>query len=71
MVVAPGFDEGEKMVKSKSGSVPHLVTIDSNNWQYKCDKKCLQYKLVSVCSHTIAAAEMNTPGQLRRVSSLS
>ena len=59
VVPAPGFGEDEKMVKSHSGSAPHLVTIDQNTWQYKCDDKCLQYKSVSVCSHTVAAAEIN------------
>ena len=27
--------------------------------QYKCDDKCPQYKSVCICSHTIAAAELN------------
>ena len=59
VVIAPGFGKGCKMVKSKSGSVPHLVTVNEKNWQYTCGEKCLQFKSASVCSHTVAAAEIN------------
>ena len=59
VVSAPGFCKGEKMVKSKSGSVPHMVSIDHMSLQYKCDDKCMQYKSTNICSHTVAAAEVN------------
>ncbi len=59
VVSAPGFSKGEKMVKSKSGSVPHMVSIDHEKLVYKCDDKCLQYKSANICSHTVAAAEVN------------
>jgi len=36
---APGLGPKEKMVKSKSGSTPHLVSI--NGLKYECDDKCL------------------------------
>ena len=59
MVSAPGFSKGEKMVKSKSGSVPHMVSIDHGSPQYKCDDKCLQDKSGHICSHTVAPAEVD------------
>jgi hypothetical protein len=61
IVSAPGFGPNDKMVKSKSGTTPHLVTVAKSNKmvQYKCDDKCPQYKSVYICSHTIAAAELN------------
>ena len=59
VVSAPGFCKGEKMVKSKSGSVPHMVSIDHMSLQYKCDDKCMWYKSTNICSHTVAAAEVN------------
>ena len=59
VVPASGLGQGDKMVKSKSGSVPHMVTIDHGSLHYKCDDKCLQYKSANICSHTVAAAEVN------------
>ncbi len=61
MVPAPGFGSKDKMVKSKSGSTPHLITasISLGEVQYRCDDKCPQYKSVHICSHTVAAAEAN------------
>ena len=56
VVVAPGCGPKDKMVKSKSGTVPHLVTAT----KYKCDDKCPQYKSLSICSHTVAAAQFNS-----------
>ena len=50
------------MVKSKSGSTPHLVTV-TKDFQYKCDDRCPQHRSLSICSHTVAAAESN--GELR------
>lgn len=38
--------------------MPHLV-ICAGGGEYKCDDKCPQYKSVSICSHTVAAAESN------------
>lgn len=55
---APGFGNGDRMVKSNSGSTPHLVTV-SKDYQYKCDDRCAQYKSLAICSHTVAAAESN------------
>ncbi len=58
VVVAPGLGEKDRMVKSTSGRVPHLVTCVGGG-EYKCDEKCPQYKSLSLCSHAVAAAESN------------
>lgn len=54
VVPAPGFGPSDKMVKSKSGSTPHLITVtkSDNGVQYKCDK-CPQDKSVYICSSTL------------------
>ena len=39
IVPAPGLDDKNRMVKSKSGSAPHLVKV-----QYLCDNQCPQFK---------------------------
>lgn len=61
VVCAPGLGAKDKMVKSQTGSSPHLVLTKASveGLQYKCDDKCPHYKSVSICSHTIAAAEAN------------
>lgn len=46
VVPAPGFGPKDKMVKSKSGSSPHLVSVVGQH--YKCDEKCPHYKSVSI-----------------------
>ena len=58
---APGFGPKHMMVKSRSGSSPHLVTTAAcgTGIQYKCDDKCTQYKSIGMCSHIIAASEYN------------
>ena len=43
IVVTPGCGPKDKMIKSKSGTAPHLVTT-SDNFEYKCDDKCPQFK---------------------------
>jgi len=45
------------MVKSRSGSAPHLVKV--SNSQYLCDGQCPQFKSINICSHVVAAAECN------------
>ena len=61
VVCAPGFGSKDRMVKSNSGSSPHLVlaVTSASVVQYKCDDKCPHYKSTNICSHTIAAAESN------------
>ena len=57
IVPAPGLGHKNRMVKSKSGSVPHLVKVSGS--QYQCDDKCPHFKSSSFCSHVVAAAESN------------
>ena len=61
VVPAPGFGPKDKMVKSKLGSTPHLVSMvtNSDGVQYKCDEKCLHFKSINICSHSVASAEVN------------
>ena len=58
---APGCGPKDKMVKSRSGVVPHLV-INKKEYKYTCDQcddKCPQFRLLGICSHTVSAAEIN------------
>ena len=55
---APGCGPKDKMVKSKTGVAPHLVTNKKES-QYACDDKCPQFKSIAICSHVIAAAQTN------------
>ena len=55
---APGCGPKDKMVKSKTGLAPHLVTNKKES-QYACDDKCPQYKSIAICSHVVAAAQTN------------
>jgi len=57
IVSAPGLGLKDKMVKSKSGSVPHMVKITGS--QYRCDDKSPHFKSLSICSYVVAAAEIN------------
>ena len=58
VVAAPGSDHKAKMVTSRSGSLPHFVQVVSPGY-YICDKNCLQWTSSQICSHTLAAAEIN------------
>lgn len=61
IVPALGLGPREKMVKSKSGSTPHLISV--NGFKYECDDKCPHFKSIKLCSHTVAASEVN--GELK------
>ena len=54
---ASGYDKAY-MVKSFSGKRPHLV-IAKTNGQYSCDGDCGNSKSLGLCSHSVAAAEVN------------
>jgi hypothetical protein len=56
VVPAPGCGPKDMMVKSTSGSAPHLVTTVDNGVTYKCDDKCLHYKSVNLCSHVVVVS---------------
>ena len=64
---APGYDSTCKMVISRSGKCPHLVT-SSKKGKYTCDNDCPNFKSMGICSHTVAVAHVN--GSLREVCSL-
>ena len=49
------------MVTSRSGSLPVQVVSPGH---YICDKNCLQWTSSQICSHTLAAAEINGDLQL-------
>jgi hypothetical protein len=61
IVPAPGLGEKDKMVKSMSGTAPHLVVsrASSVGIQYNCDDKCPQFKSLGICSHIVASSETN------------
>ena len=61
VVPAPGYGPQDKMVKSKSGSLPHLVKVSKCRLgvQYQCDQNCPQFQSAHICSHSVAAAESN------------
>ena len=60
----PGGNTKDRFVLSKSNTQPHHVKGNSNA-EYTCDDRCLHYKSISICSHTIAAAHSN--GELKEL----
>ena len=55
---SPGGNAKDRIVKSTSGSCPHLVTFKKGG-QYACDNECPNWKSMGVCSHSVAAAQDN------------
>ena len=60
---APGQGDNTRMVKSYSGSRPHLVSRKKNG-QYACDSMCPNWRSLGICAHSVAAAEDNKELQL-------
>ena len=60
---APGQGDNARMVKSYSGSCPHLVSRKKNG-QYACDSMCPNWRSLGICAHSVAAAEDNKELQL-------
>ena len=62
IVSAPGFGKKDKMVKSTTGTIPHLIIscTKSSGVQYNCDDRCPHYKSIGICSHIVAVAEKNS-----------
>lgn len=58
IVPAPGHGKDSRMVLSRSGKMPHLVSIKKNGGM-ACDKDCPQYQSAGICSHIVAAAMYN------------
>ena len=55
---APGLDLKSHTVVSASGKRPHMVSVKKTG-QYVCDKGCGNWNSLSICSHTVAVAEIN------------
>ena len=53
---APGQNPDARMVLSRRGKRPHLVT-PKRSGGYACDDDCPQYRSSRLCSHVVAAAE--------------
>ena len=58
MFPAPGQSAEARMVLSFSGKVPHMVQ-PSKGGGFRCDSNCPNWKSISLCSHTVAVAEIN------------
>ena len=56
--MAPGLDLKSHTIISTSGNRPHLVQAKKTG-QYVCDKACGNWNSLSICSHTVAVAEVN------------
>ena len=55
---APGYDSKCRMVMSRSGKRPHLVTY-SKSGKFSCDNECPNWKSMNICSHSVAVAHVN------------
>ena len=58
LALAPGQGDNARMVRSYSGSRPHLVTRKRSG-QYACDDRCPNWRSLGICAHCVAAAEDN------------
>ena len=58
IVGAPGHGAESKMVMSRKGKRPHLVTCGKNG-RYSCDSDCPSWKSLGICSHSVAVAHTN------------
>ena len=58
IAVAPGLDPKSHTVISASGNSPHSVQAKKTG-QYVRDKACGNWNSLSMCSHTVAVAEVN------------
>ena len=58
IVPAPGCSLLARMVESRTGTRPHLVTPGKGK-RFACDADCANYKAFGVCSHVVAVAEVN------------
>ena len=55
---APGYGSKCKMVLSRSGNRPHLVTCGKSG-KFSCDNECPNWKSMNLCSHSVAVAHVN------------
>lgn len=59
---APGYGPECKVVMSRHGKRPHLVTKGKGN-KFSCDNDCPNWKSLGICSHSVSVAHLN--GQMR------
>lgn len=59
---APGYGTECRMVISKHGKRPHLVSKGKPLGKFSCDNNCPNWKSLGLCSHVVAVAQVN--GQL-------
>ena len=55
---APGCGPESKMVISRQGKRPHLVT-KGKGYRHSCDNDCPKWKSLRICSHTVAVTQRN------------
>ena len=53
VVLAPGYDNAARIVKSCSGTRPHLV-LRKRSGQYCCDSACPNWRSLGICAHSVA-----------------
>lgn len=56
---APGCSPHARMVESKTGKRPHLVTSGKSG-KFMCDSDCPNFKSLGICSHVVSTAEVNS-----------
>jgi len=60
VVHPPGPTMKDRLVLSESSSVPHYVSVKSSpSCSYRCDQNCQNFSAMQICSHVVAAAEVN------------
>ena len=55
----PGVNPKDRYVLSRSGGQPHFLAGKSPSI-YKCDERCMHFKSIEICSHTVAVANINS-----------
>ena len=58
IVAPPGCSTESKMVMSRKGKRPHMVTCGKNG-RVSCDSDCPNWKSLKICSHCVAVAHVN------------
>ena len=58
IALAPGCSTLSRMVESKSGGRPHLVT-EGKGSKFTCDSACANYKAFKICLHVVTIANVN------------
>ena len=60
VVLTPSCDEKARMVDSRRYKErPHLFTPGKQKGKYRCEKGCLHFNGIRMCSHTIVTAQQN------------